>query len=521
MTGRSTESSRQSDLGTVEAQDTRRTPERAPERLTEERPASPPDAISQVGPGGWLPRAKQPRDARTAARVLTFPARWTGSEPSATTDGTASAPLVPRKEGGTAGVNASRPFGQSVSAENGGKTNGPQRSTDACDRRDTPMSAATTNSTYHAFPNHAHTVAHPAATDAFVPTLHAVTPAQPMNGALTSATDRIVSLGGFTVPTLSTFTISSRLRGRDLLSETDFTPDEMAELLDTAGRLKDMLKRGQPHHYLTGKTLGMIFEHPSTRTRVSLQAGMAQLGGQAIVLNTSDLQLARGETIGDTAQILSRYVNGIAARVASHDTLVELAKGANIPVYNALSDKYHPMQALTDMFTLHERFGSLAGLKLVFVGDGTNNMAASLLLAGAALGVHVTIAAPKGYQPDPEVVTQAKWLAGQAGHDAGSTIQVTDDPFAAAKDADAIYTDVHVSLGMADGATRAVALAPYKVTRELMAAAKPSAIFLHCLPMHRGEEVDADVAEGPQSVIFDQAENRLHVQKALLLHTLC
>ncbi len=348
--------------------------------------------------------------------------------------------------------------------------------------------------------------------------LHAVAPARPGYDALLGpATDRIISLGGMTAPALGTFTVSSRLRNRNMLSEVDLTPDEIHEVLETADRLKDMLHSGQPHNYLAGKTLAMFFEHPSTRTRISLQAGMAQLGGQGIVLNQGDLQISRGETIGDTAQIFSRYVDGIAARVASHDTLLALAEHATVPVYNALSDKYHPMQSLSDMLSLKEQFGLLAGLKLVYVGDGANNMAASLLLAGAALGVHVVVATPAAYQPDPDVVTRAKWLAGSAG----CTVDVTTDPWAAVKDADAIYTDVHVSLNQQDGATRAVTLAPYKVTDELMAAAKPSAVFMHCLPMHRGVEVDASVADGPQSIIFEQAENRLHLQKAVLLQTMC
>jgi ornithine carbamoyltransferase len=351
-----------------------------------------------------------------------------------------------------------------------------------------------------------------------VASLRAVAPATPGYESLLSlATDRIISLGGVGTPALSTFTVSSRLRQRDMLSEVDLTPDEIHEVLETADRLKDMLHSGQPHNYLAGKTLAMFFEHPSTRTRISLQAGMAQLGGQAIVLNQGDLQISRGETIGDTAQIFSRYVNGIAARVASHDTLLALAEHATVPVYNALSDKYHPMQSLSDMLSLKEQYGSLAGLKLVYVGDGANNMAASLLLAGAALGVDVVVATPAVYQPDPDVVTRAKWLASSAG----CTVEVTADPWAAVRDADAIYTDVHVSLNHVDGATRAVTLAPYKVTEELMAAAKPSAVFMHCLPMHRGVEVDASVADGPQSIIFEQAENRLHLQKAVLLQTMC
>ncbi|HEV2529303.1 MAG TPA: ornithine carbamoyltransferase [Thermomicrobiales bacterium] len=348
--------------------------------------------------------------------------------------------------------------------------------------------------------------------------LHAVAPTQPSyDSMLAPASDRIISLGGPGTQWLPTFTVSARLRQRDLLSEVDLTPDEITEVLDTAFRLKDMLHSGQPHSYLAGKTLAMLFEHPSTRTRLSLQAGMAQLGGQAIVLNQNDLQISRGETIGDTAEIFSRYVDGIAARVASHDTLLALAESASVPVYNALSDRYHPMQSLCDMMSLREQFGALAGLKLAYVGDGANNMAASLMLAGSALGVSVTVATPAAYQPDPDVVTRAKWLANSTG----ATATVTDDPWAAAKDADAIYTDVHVSLNQKDGATRAVTLAPFKVTEEMMNAARPAAVFMHCLPMHRGVEVDGDVADGPRSIIFDQAENRLHLQKAVLLQTMC
>lgn len=243
---------------------------------------------------------------------------------------------------------------------------------------------------------------------------------------------------------------------------------------------------------------------------------MAQLGGQAIFLGVNDLQMKRGETIGDTAQILSRYVDAIVARVADHNNLIELATSASIPVINGLSDKCHPMQALADLQTLQENFGSLQGLKLAFLGDG-NNMAISLMLAGAAVGVSVTIASPARYQPDPDVVRHAQWL----GKTSGATITVTDDPYAAVKDVDAVYTDVHVSMGQEDGAARAVSLLPFKVTSEIMAQASKEAIFMHCLPMHRDEEVTSDVVESSQSIIFDQAENRLHAHKAVLLHTLC
>ncbi len=346
------------------------------------------------------------------------------------------------------------------------------------------------------------------------PVLHSVpTVSQPSNG---SAQDFAVVLGGPQSTSLPSFTISPRLRGRHVLVDTDFTPDEIGEVLETAGRIKRLFRSGQAHGYLAGKTLGMIFQHPSTRTRVSFEAGMAQLGGQAIFLGVNDLQMKRGETIGDTAQILSRYVDAVVARVADHNDLVTLAESATIPVMNGLSDRCHPLQALADLLTLQESFGKLSGLKLTYLGDG-NNMASSLMLSGAAMGVSVSVAAPESLLPSPDIVTHAQWL----GSHNGATIEVSTDPEVAIKGADAVYTDVHVSMGQLDGASRAVALAPYKVTTGLMAKANPSAIFMHCLPMHRDEEVATEVADGPQSIIFDQAENRLHMHKALLLHTLC
>ena len=329
---------------------------------------------------------------------------------------------------------------------------------------------------------------------------------------------RVATLGGIFAPKPPSFTISTRLLGRSVLTDTDLTPDEIGEVLETAARLKQLRRDGQPHPYLAGKSLGMIFQHPSTRTRVSFEAGMAQLGGQAIFLGVNDLQIKRGETIADTALVLSRYVDGLVARVKSHDDIEELAGSASIPVINGLTDKAHPMQSLSDLLTLKEQFGGLKGLRLAYLGDG-NNMCHSLLLAGAAMGVSVAVAAPVGYQPDPEVVRQASWLAAASG--AGNSVSVVEEPLAAAEGADAVYTDVHVSMGQLDAPARAVALAPYKVTRAVMDAAKPTAVFMHCLPMHRDQEVEAAVADGPQSVIFDQAENRLHLHKAMLLHTLC
>jgi ornithine carbamoyltransferase len=346
-----------------------------------------------------------------------------------------------------------------------------------------------------------------------------LTRVEPQTDPFTEAlAPRAISLGGPTAGNLPTFTISGRLQGRSVLTDTDLTRDEIVDVLDTAVRLKKMRRAGQPHPYLAGKSLGMIFQHPSTRTRVSFEAGMAQLGGQAIFLGVHDLQIKRGETLADTAQVISRYVDGIVARVAAHADIEEIGAAASVPVLNGLSDRCHPMQALSDLLTMQEAFSGLAGRKLAYLGDG-NNMVTSLLLACSAMGMSVAVASPEGYQPDPEVVNHARWLAATSGTHAEITI--TDDPFQAAQGADGVYTDVHVSMGQTDAAVRAVALAPYKVTQAVMDAAKPSAVFLHCLPMHRDQEVAAAVADGPRSIIWDQAENRLHLQKAVLLHTLC
>jgi ornithine carbamoyltransferase len=330
-----------------------------------------------------------------------------------------------------------------------------------------------------------------------------------------SPSERTIALGGVVMPKVPSFSVSTRLRGRDVVEDTDLTADEILEVLDTAARLKRLQKRGEPHPYLAGKTLGLLFQHPSTRTRVSFEAGVAQLGGQAIFMGVNDLQIKRGETLADTAQVLSRYVDAMVARVADHNDLITLAANASIPVMNGLSDKSHPLQALADMLTLKERFGELKGLKVAYLGDG-NNIGTSLMIIGSALGINMSIGSPAKYQPRDEAVSQAAWFASSTK----ATLTITEDPFEAAKDADAVYTDVHVSMGMNDGAQRAVSLLPYKVTTEVMAQAKSSAIFMHDLPMHRDEEVAAEVADGPQSIIFDQAENRLHLQKALLLQTM-
>jgi ornithine carbamoyltransferase len=345
-----------------------------------------------------------------------------------------------------------------------------------------------------------------------------LTRVEPQSDPFTEAiAPRAISLGGPGAGNLGTFTISARLQGRSVLTDTDLTRDEIGEVLDTAVRLKKMRQAGQPHGYLAGKSLGMIFQHPSTRTRVAFEAGMAQLGGQAIFLGVHDLQIKRGETLADTAQVLSRYVDGIVARVVSHADLEEIAAASTVPVLNGLTDRCHPLQALSDLLTIQEACGGITGRKLAYLGDG-NNMVHSLLLTCAAMGVSIAVASPEGYQPDPEIANHARWLAATSG--ANTEVVITDDPAAAVADADAVYTDVHVSMGQTDAATRAVALAPYKVTRALMDAAKPAAVFMHCLPMHRDQEVEAAVADGARSIIFDQAENRLHLQKALLLHTL-
>jgi ornithine carbamoyltransferase len=243
---------------------------------------------------------------------------------------------------------------------------------------------------------------------------------------------------------------------------------------------------------------------------------MEQLGGHAVFLGTNDLQLRRGETIEDTAEIMSLYLDAVACRVASHQDLLDFAAGASIPVFNGLTEKSHPIEALGDLFTLQERFGELKGQTFAYLGDG-NNMCNSLLLAGSAMGVNVRVSAPAEYHPLPEIVSIAHVLAARTG----AKITITESLDEAVSDADAVYTDVHQSMGQNESTQKATKLAAYRVTQDVMAKAKPTAVFMHCLPMRRGEEVDADVADGPQSIIFDQAENRLHVHKALLLHTLC
>jgi ornithine carbamoyltransferase len=304
---------------------------------------------------------------------------------------------------------------------------------------------------------------------------------------------------------------ASEVTKRDYVNENDWAPAEIEKLLELAARIK-----GRPDDWrtaLSGRSLAMIFEKSSTRTRVSFEAGMFQLGGLGMFLSSRDLQLGRGEPISDTARVLSRYVDGIMARTYAHSTVEDLARFASIPVINGLSDLLHPCQALADFLTVRERFGTARGFGLCYVGDG-NNVAHSLLLTGAKLGARVSVVTPPGYAPEPRVVDWAHAAASETG---GSIIVTTSIEEGIAG-AHAVYTDVWASMGQeGEAAERAKIFEPYRVTRRVLEMAERDAIFLHCLPAHRGEEVEADVIDSPASAVFDQAENRLHAQKALLV----
>lgn len=303
------------------------------------------------------------------------------------------------------------------------------------------------------------------------------------------------------------------LKGRDMIELDEYSTEEIQFLLDSAIEIKRKQKNGEVYQPLKGKTIGLIFEKSSTRTRVSFEAGMFQLGGHALFLSKNDIQLGRGEPISDTAQVMSRYLDGLMIRTFGHDNVVNLAKYASIPVINGLSDMAHPCQVLADLQTVLEHKGKLQGLKMAFIGDG-NNMAHSLLIGGAKMGMHVAVASPKGYEADASIVRLSEEIAAQTG----GKITITQDPIEAAKDADVIYTDVWASMGFEEEqAQREAAFADYQVNEELVKAAKPDYLFLHCLPAHRGEEVSEGVIDGANSVIFDQAENRLHAQKALMV----
>jgi ornithine carbamoyltransferase len=302
------------------------------------------------------------------------------------------------------------------------------------------------------------------------------------------------------------------LKGRSLDSLFHLTREEIEQILKTSELLKFQLLRGEEHLLLKGKTLAMIFEKPSTRTRVSFEVGMWQLGGYALYLSASDLQLGRGETIADTAQVLSRYVDGIMARVFAHQTILDLVKYSRVPVINGLSDFSHPCQGLADLFTIYEKKGRLSGLRLAYVGDG-NNVAHSLLYGCSKVGINITLACPKGFEPDPEVVSKAE----EEGKKSGCEVRITKDPKEAVKGADIVYTDVWASMGKEkEHEKRMKVFKPYQVNGKLVKEAEEDYIFMHCLPAHRGQEVTDEVADSENSVIFDQAENRLHTQKALL-----
>jgi ornithine carbamoyltransferase len=298
---------------------------------------------------------------------------------------------------------------------------------------------------------------------------------------------------------------------RHYLSVDDLSPGELGEVLELAAKLKadrSMMRAG-----LRGRSIALIFEKPSTRTRVSFEVGVAELGGHPVVLSAGELQLGRGETIQDTGRVLSRYVDAVVLRTYEQERLEVLTTTATVPIVNALSDFEHPCQALADVLTLRERFAQLSGRILTYLGDG-NNVAHSLLLAGTKMGMHVRVATPPGFEPIPQVVHRAEEIAGETG----GSVELTHDPEEAATGAHALYTDVWASMGQEEEANeRALVFPAYQVTQKLVDLAAPDVVVLHCLPAHRGLEITDEVIDGPHSVVWDQAENRLHTQKALLL----
>jgi ornithine carbamoyltransferase len=302
------------------------------------------------------------------------------------------------------------------------------------------------------------------------------------------------------------------MKGKDLISIHDLTREEVEQILNTAHILKMKQKLGEIYHPLKGKTLGMIFQKSSTRTRVSFEVGMWQLGGYALFLSANDLQLKRGETIADTARNLSRYLDGIMIRTFSHQDVVDLAEYSSVPVINGLTDLLHPCQVLADLFSITEKKKSLDDLKLAYIGDG-NNMAHSLMFGGAKTGMHVVICSPSGFEPDPEVTRLSRLDAAKTG----ATIKINNDPIEAVQAADIIYTDVWTSMGMEEEyEERLKSFSQYQVNSALVEKAKDDVLVMHCLPAHRGEEITDDIIDGPHSIVFDQAENRLHVQKAIM-----
>jgi ornithine carbamoyltransferase len=297
---------------------------------------------------------------------------------------------------------------------------------------------------------------------------------------------------------------------RHFLRDDDLSPAEQAQVLDLAAAMKADRLGFRP---LAGpRTVALMFDKPSLRTRVSFSVGVAELGGSPLEIDTTKTHIGRGETIGDIARVLARQVAAITWRTAGQERIDELAGASTVPVINTLTDEFHPCQILADLQTVTERLGSLAGRTLTYVGDGANNMAHSYLLGGVTAGMHVRVASPAGYQPDPVIVARAQ----EIGAGTGGSAQVLDDAALAAKGADVLATDVWVSMGMTNAPERTAALTPFQVNADLLSQAAPGAIVLHCLPAHRDEEITAEVLDGPASVVWDQAENRLHAQKALL-----
>jgi ornithine carbamoyltransferase len=299
---------------------------------------------------------------------------------------------------------------------------------------------------------------------------------------------------------------------RDLISILDLTKPDLLELIEDAVRLKMVRREGRPHQFLLGKSLAMIFEKSSTRTRVSFETGMAELGGHALFLNASDLQIGRGEEIRDTARVLSRYVSAVMIRAYRHESIEEFARYSSVPVINGLSDREHPCQIIADLMTIHEHFGRIDDIKLAWIGDG-NNVCNSLVLASGLAGYQISVASPEGYQPADDIIKKARL--------AGGKVQVVSDPEEAVRDAQVVATDTWVSMGEeSDKTNRLKTFTGYTITVDLMKKASQDAIFMHCLPAHRGQEVTDEIIEGKQSVVFDEAENRLHAQKALLVKML-
>lgn len=298
-----------------------------------------------------------------------------------------------------------------------------------------------------------------------------------------------------------------KIAQKHLLTLKDYSVDDIYEVIHYATKLKNAFHAGKKHEILRGKTLAMIFEKSSTRTRVSFEVGMQQLGGRTLFLSSHDTQLGRGEPIEDTARVLARYgIDGVMIRTFKQSDVETLAQYGNYSVINGLTDDFHPCQALADIYTAYEQFGHLSGLKLSYFGD-SNNMTNSLMLAGAKTGMNVFVCSPKGYQPDPELVKLCRNFG---------NVTVTDSVEEAAEGADVCYTDVYFSMGQEKDKAKYDALMPYQINKKVMEAAHKDAVFMHCLPAHRGEEVTADVIDSPQSVIFNEAENRLHVQKAVM-----